>query len=447
MSKIFRRCSCRVDVLDAEGNATFDSAGKKKTIQLGSKCPKLKGSRHGSYSYRVSAGFDPITGKRRYLSESGIDSAKEAESRKAIAEKSVRTGTAKFDKMTMEAYLRNWFESAVARESIKPTTAKMYGRYLELDIIPALGPVLLVGLRKHHVAGFIEDLEKAKRGATTIRRIHATLRSALTDALERDLIDYNPASHVRLPSVTKARISPWEPDEAGIFLDVAAEHRLGALFEVAILTGLRRGELAGLRWSDIDFDRDRLTVSVQLVRVGTKTMEQSIKTEAGQHRVVPLDGRARGALIAWQFVQADDRATYASVGAEYTESGRVFTMDDGAHLRPEYASRLFDQLQAKTSLRRMRFHDLRHLFASLALSNGEDMGVVSKIMGHSGSQITRDLYGHLVGDRALLTMRGVASLLDSGKQSARSAVLTSAITRKEKAPLVTFERALTGLAS
>lgn len=107
----------------------------------------------------------------------------------------------------------------------------------------------------------------------------------------------------------------------------------------------------------------------------------------------------------------------------WIDSGRVFTMDDGRQLRPAYASRLFDTMQDGIGLRRQRFHDLRHLFASLALSNGEEMGVVSKLMGHSTSEITRDLYAHLVGYRARRVISDVADLLTPS-----SSVLTNVLT-------------------
>lgn len=412
MADITRRCGCR------------DENGK----QYGAKCPQLTKRGHGTWGFRLSAGFDPKTGRRRYVSKGGFGSHDDAKTAKLDAEKRLHAGSFKFEKITVGDYLVKWFDRAVKNGDIKPSTAHGYKRYIEADIVPALGTLQLTSLRKLHVSAFIDDLIDDGRGATTVRRIHATLRSALNDALERDLIDYNPSAQVKLPRVEKAKLRPWEPVEAGTFLDVAAEHRLGALFEVAILTGLRRGELVGLRWSDVELPARRLTVNVQVVRVGKQAIEGSIKTEAGQHRVIPLDDRVVGALVAWQIRQALEREEW---GEAYQPSARVFTMEDGRELRPEYASRLFEQLQATTSLRPQRFHDLRHLFASLALSNGEDMGIVAKLMGHSNSQITRDLYAHLVGDKAMTTVQGVASLLSP----VRPRVLTTVLTETEEAPL------------
>lgn len=407
-ASLIRRCGCR----DADGK------------QLGARCPKLKSNpRHGTWAFRLTR-VDPQTKRRTYIMRGGFASKAEAEAAQGRSGKALRQGTLRTHEQTVAEYLEAWIVRA--RRDLKPTTMQMYETYVRRDIIPALGGFKLTGLRKQHVSELIDAL-RDERPPTTIRRIHATLRSALNDALEDDRIESNPAARVKLPRVDKTRLHPWEPAEAGEFLDVAAGHRLGVLFETAILTGMRRGELIGLRWSDVDLAARVLTVRVQVVRVGREAMEGTIKTEAGQHRAVPLDDRLVGALVAWQLQQA---AEHAQWGPAYRDSGRVFTMENGAELRPEYPSRLFEQLQATTSLRPQRFHDLRHLFASLALSKGEDMAVVSKLMGHSNSQITRDLYAHLVGDRGRLAVAGIASLLP-----ARSRVLTKVRTDKQKAPL------------
>jgi len=206
MSDLYRRCGCR------------DDAGK----QLGARCPKLKSSRHGTWGYRLSAGFHPETGKRRYVSAFTFDSEKSAKTAKLEAEKRLHAGTFKFEKQILSEYLIAWFDRAVKNGDLKPSTAHMYERYITADIVPALGTLQVTSMRKFHVANFIEALIDSGRGATTIRRIHATLRSALNNALERDLIDYNPAARVKLPRIEKAKLRPWEPVEAGTFLDEAS---------------------------------------------------------------------------------------------------------------------------------------------------------------------------------------------------------------------------------
>lgn len=125
---------------------------------------------------------------------------------------------------------------------------------------------------------------------------------------------------------------------------------------------------------------------------------------------MPLTDRAVGALLAWQLRQAQERDAAVAAGIQVT-GDRVFTMADGSDCFPEYPSRVLGPLVKQAGLRPQRLHDLRHLFASLMLASGEDLTVVSKVMGHSNSQITRDLYAHLVGDRARTAVMGGLALL------------------------------------
>ncbi|MEO5313174.1 tyrosine-type recombinase/integrase [Pseudarthrobacter sp. CC12] len=411
MAKVTRRCGCR------------DENGK----QYGAACPKLKSYRHGTWGYRLSAGFNPVTGKRQYVTNYSFASSGDAEEAMREAEKQLRGQVYDFKKTTAAAYLTEWLDGQERHAQLKPSTLRMYKRYIHNDVVPAFGTkILLKDLRRPHVAGLIKALQDAGRGAVTIKRIHATLSSALTDAVQDGLLAENVAAGARLPKVEKKKIKVWEPSDAGRFLDAVAEHRLGAMFEVAVLTGMRRGELCGLRWQDIDLPGRRLFVRVQLVQVGKDIIEGTIKTDAGQDRVVALSDRAVAALIAWKIQQDQERQKWAEA---YTDSRRVFTYEDGRQLRPGYVSKLFELTVKKLGLPMMRLHDLRHLHASLMLASGQDLAIVSKSMGHSNSQITRDLYAHMVGDAARNAVEGAASLLP-----ARKSVLTTVLTGHEKSP-------------
>ncbi len=392
---IFRRCGCR------------DESGKV----LGNACPALRSNpRHGTWTFRL-AQTDADTKKRRYVTRGGFESKAQAKRARDEAERALQTGgSLRTREQTLGEYLLAWLVEA--ERSLKATTVRGYRRHVVDEIIPRLGRVQLSRLRRTHVAEFVATLDREGRGATTVRRIHATLRSAISDAVARDLVDSNaaalPPKSRALPKIEPKPVQPWEPAEAALFLDTIAQHRLAVLFEFAILTGMRRGELVGLRWADVDLAARKISVNVQVVQIGGEIAEQTIKTKAGQGRVVPLGSRAIGALVGWQIAQQTEREHAAEA---WVASGRVFTMEDGRGLRPGYVSQTFDAMLRSAGLRRQRFHDLRHLFASLALSSGEDMGVVSKLMGHTTSQITRDLYAHLIGDRARLAVDSVAALL------------------------------------
>jgi integrase len=259
--------------------------------------------------------------------------------------------------------------------------------------VPAIGSIRLGDLRPGHVEKLIRDLQVAGRGIATIRRIHAVLRSALTAARRSRLVSYNAASDVALPGDRPAKVRPWEPAELGAFLDHAAGHRLGALFEVMAFTGMRRGEALALRWSDVDLQRGVIIVRTQLVEVGGRTVEGKPKTRSGEDRRIDIGERTIGALLAHRLTQDAERTGW---GSGYTDHHRVFAREDGSDLSPGQVTKLFARLTATAGLRPVRLHDLRHGAASLMLAGGVDVAVVSKRMGHSSVRVTADIYSHLL---------------------------------------------------
>ncbi len=211
--------------------------------------------------------------------------------------------------------------------------------------------------------------------------------------------------------MTKKKITIWEPATAKVFLAEVAKHRLGALFELEVRTGLRRGEICGLRWSDVDLEARELIARVQLIQLGGDVEETAIKTDAGQDRVVSLDDEAIGALMAWKMRQEIDRDKW---GAAFVDSGRVFTYEDGSQLRPAHVSRVFDTVVERAELPDIRFHDLRHLHASLLIAAGVPLAVISKRLGHSTITVTVDLYGHLLRDANRQAAEAASELLRAG---------------------------------
>ncbi|WP_395729642.1 tyrosine-type recombinase/integrase [Nakamurella sp.] len=280
------------------------------------------------------------------------------------------------------------------QRQLRASTLRMYRRYVTEDISPALGRYRLSDLHPQVVDEFVAGLLADGRGKVTVRRIHATLSSALTSARKLRLIAVNPAADVELPDGTRRKVRPWEPAELGTFLGVAAEHRLGALFEVAAFTGLRRGELCALRWSDVDLVNQVITVRTQLVHTGSQRLEGKPKTRSGEDRRLDIGSRVVGALLAHQLAQQSERE---AAGTAYQDNDRVFCREDGADLDPDNVSRIFRRLVAKAELRPVRLHDVRHGAASLMLASGTDIAVVSKRLGHSTLSLTADTYSHLIG--------------------------------------------------
>jgi integrase len=373
----FRRCGCR------------DDAGK-----LLQSCPRLGRERgHGSWYYRADVGRDAATGRRREQRKGGFATKAEADAALARVLASVSTGEHRHDgRQTVGAYLEVWLADRIA-DGLRPSSAAMYRLYVERDIVPAIGSVRLGDLRPGHVERLLRDLRGADRGATTIRRVHATLRSALTSARKARLVSYNAATDVELPNVRPAKVRPWEADELATFLDHSAGHRLGAIFEVMAFTGLRRGEACALRWADVNLEQGYIVVRSQLVEVRGQVMEGKPKTRSGEDRRVDIGARTIGALMAHRFAQDAERLQW---GSGYTDSDRVFAREDGTDLSPGQVTKTFTRLSAAAGLRQVRLHDLRHGAASLMLAGGADIAVVSKRMGHSSVRLTVDTYSHLL---------------------------------------------------
>lgn len=197
------------------------------------------------------------------------------------------------------------------------------------------------------------------------------------------------------PSSARRRPSP-RPARCGLptarrFLAAVAGDRLEALWRLELSTGLRRAEAAGLRWSDVELDAGALSVRVQRTTDGYAVVEREPKTGAGR-RLVPLDADVVAALRAWRKRQIEERLAY---GPTYEDTGLVFTREDGAGYHPQRLSVMFRRLCEQAGVEAIRFHDLRHTAATLALEAGIHPKVVQERLGHASVQITLDTYSHV----------------------------------------------------
>ena len=222
------------------------------------------------------------------------------------------------------------------------------------------------------------------------------LRSVLAEAMREQVISRNVAALVRGPRVERVEVRPWSRAEARQFLAASSEHRLFALFAVGVALGLRRGELLGLRWEDVDLDDGVLRVRQTVQRVAgdpglgdraAEVCEVEADDPAPRRDGGDASPASRGAVVR------------VRVGGRAWGGGRlVFTSSVGSILEPRNVSRLFDELQVKAGVRRIRFHDLRHTCASLLLAQGVPPRVVMEVLGHSQLSITMDVYGHVMAE-------------------------------------------------
>ncbi len=388
--------------------------------QLGSSCPRLSSPSHGRWSYQID--LPSPSGKRRQTRKGGFPTKRAASAAMVAHLAEIGSGDLRDDgKQTLGTYLPRWLARKV-EDGMRPSTASGYRSYIAGDIVPALGAHRLGALTPSHVDAFLRDLRRAGRGAATIVRIRAVLRSALADAKRERLVSFNAAIDVSVPSANRQDVTPWEPWEVAAFLDHVADHRLGALFELLVFTGLRRGEALALRWSDIDLELGVITVRSNLTEVRGKALEGAPKTRKGNRRL-DIGDRTIAAMRRHRARQSQERLRLGD--AWEGTPGRVFTTPSGADLRPSYVTWLFrhliDQVRVpdgaggpEVGLRRVRLHDLRHGAASLMLASGADLAVVSKRLGHSQLGVTADLYSHLIAGLGRRTADAAESLVPSG---------------------------------
>ena len=254
---------------------------------------------------------------------------------------------------------------------------------------------------------------------TTVRHIHALLHRALADAVRRGMLQRNPADAADPPRVAASGVKEmktWSAKELQTFLNTTKGQRLNPLWHVMASTGMRRGEAVGLRWDDVDLDGTNgtgpaLTIRQALVSASYKVSVSEPKTKRGR-RMIALDAGTVAVLREWRGVQQAEAKEW---GELWTDSGLVFTREDGTAWHPDRISKLFDRAILASRLPRIRLHDLRHTHATLALGANVHPKIVSDRLGHSTVAFTLDIYSHCVPALAQDAAERIATLVSAAE--------------------------------
>ena len=358
----------------------------------------------GNRWYVIIEQRDAETGNRKREWHSGFRTKREAEAaRVEILSRLQRGAYVTPSTRTLGEYLtKEWLPSIEA--SVRPSTLQSYEQAVRNHLIPRLGSFRIQDLRAPHInalyAHLLTDGHSKRRGGLspkTVRNVHVVLRKALRDAVRWSRLSVNPADSANPPKVRDAGsrdLKTWTAEELRRFLET--ERGLRSSVYVAFLltatTGMRRGEVLGLRWRDCDLEAHHLSVRQTLVSVAYKLHFSTPKTKRSQ-RLITLDRRTTTALREHRAAQAQKRLVAGSV---WQDHDLVFCRDDGSPTHPDSFSHTFERQVAASNLPRIRLHDLRHTHASLALAAGIHPKVVSERLGHANISITLDTYSHVI---------------------------------------------------
>lgn len=362
----------------------------------------MRGSvkREGStWYYVLDLGTDPITKKRRQLRKRGFRTERAAADALSLvlAEKVETGGIVRPVKGTLGEYLAMWLDTQADR--VRPATLHSYRKIVDGRIVPGLGATKLSALDAATIEAWYAQLRRgggrngSELSAKTVACVAGVLHKSLSDAVRLRKLRFNPASDARLPKRERPRATAWTAEEASAFLGATSGERLSPLWRLVLATGLRRGELLGLRWVDVDLGAGTLEV-VETRTVAGGEIIGPPKTTSGA-RKIRLDSGTVAVLKAWRSRLAAERL---AAGEAWTDSGRVFVDELGVPPHPETVTGWWAEAVKRAGLRHIRLHDARHTAATLALRAGVPAKVVTQRLGHSSVTTTLSIYQHVTQD-------------------------------------------------
>ncbi len=307
------------------------------------------------------------------------------------------------------SFAEKWLEE-IARPRLRPRTTHGYRSILYHDLLPEFSRTRLAELTPARIQAYMNAKLEVGLSPQTVKNHHALLRRILGDAHRYGLVGQNTAKLVSPPRVVREPIRPLSVPEARSLLEALRGDRLEALVHLAIMTGMRSGELLGLTWDMLDLERGELRVERALQRLDGEYRLVETKTHRSRRRL-PLPQETAALLSARRAAQAEDRRC---AGPRWLDQwGLVFTNEQGWPTDAKAVRRRLDTALARAGLPHIRVHDLRHTAASLMLAAGTPLKVVQEVLGHSTIAVTSEVYAHLAPELAREATDSVARLLSA----------------------------------
>ena len=351
----------------------------------------IRKRKDGRWEGRYTAGRDPVTGKQIFKNVLGKTQAEVKEKLQKALVQAKKIDFVKTGKYTVAMWMEEWFEN-VAKLKVRPSSHQTYRGYIDHHIAPNIGDLPLEKLttmdlqklyRKLMIKGRVERIEAKNQpkglSAKTVRNINQVISSALDFAVAQKIIPENPCKAVALPKVEHKEMQTIPAEQLQAFLQEAKATGVYEMYYIELATGLRRGELLGLKWTDIDWQNGIFKVRRQIARVDGQIVEAPLKTK-NSYRTVTISQQAIEVLKQQK---------------EKTNDEYVFPSPNGGPISPDSVNNMLKRVLARAGIPKVRFHDLRHTFATIALQNGVDIKTVSGMLGHFSAGFTLDTYAHV----------------------------------------------------
>ena len=353
----------------------------------------IRKRKDGRWEGRYTAGYDPVTGKRIIKNVLGKTQAEVKAKLKAAIANSQQLDVSKAGSYTVESWIRLWYE-VYAEPRLRANTRAYYLNYINSHIIPSIGKIQLDKLTTIQLQRFYNNLQKNGRvqryehielkdkslSPRVVRGVHTLLHNCLEQAVAERLILVNPAKGCKLPKLEKKEMKILPQEKIGVYLEEAERRGLLPMFYLELTTGLRRGELLALLWTDLDVEARTISVTKQVNRINGELTVSQPKTQ-NSIRTLTIPQQAVDLLVEEHKKHPSNPFMFPS-----PKTGTMYDPDAFRHIH--------DKILKTIGAEHIRLHDLRHTFATLSLKNGVDVKTLSSALGHYSAGFTLNTYTH-----------------------------------------------------